>query len=279
MSAEFVNRTRRSRSIPVSLFTRGRLWDLPVYYVLRLSDLAREGLDHSGSSRFADHIYKGEPSGSGRLGRWLDGRLLKMPATRAFRFRYTAARDALATFLIERANSAVVRETRVLSVPCGIPRELADAASEVRTRLGAVPRNVSFHGIDLDEDVIGEARRFMSYRGIDRFQAHRGDAFDPGTYDGRFDFITCTGLTEFLDDERTARLYARLYESLEPGGWFVTSGMRRRWSSDYLLTLAELRTHYRDEDTLRRLLAPLRFTQVAVRRDETGLQTVIVAAK
>ena len=279
MTTEFVNRTRRSRSIPVSLLTRGRLLDLPLYYVLRLSDLAREGLDHSGSWRFADHIYKGEPSGSGRLGRWLDGRLLNMPATRAFRFRYAAARDALAAFLIERANSAAIRETRVLSVPCGIPRELADAASEVRTRLGAVPGNVSFHGIDLDEDVIAEACRFMSHRGIDRFQAHRGDAFDPTTYKGSFDFITCTGLTEFLDDERTARLYTRLYESLEPGGWFVTSGMRRRWSSDYLLTLAELRTHYRDEDTLRRLLAPLRFTQVAARRDETGLQTVIVAAK
>ena len=258
---------------------RGRLLDLPLYYVLRSSDLAREGLDHSGSWRFADHIYKGEPSGSGRFGRWLDERLLRMPATRAFRFRYVGARDALMSFLLERANSADGRKTKVLSVPCGIPRELADAASEVRTRLGAVPKDVSFYGLDLDHDVITEARRFMSHRNVDRFHARRGDAFDPSAYDGTFDFITCTGLTEFLDDERATRLYALLFEMLEPGGWFVTSGMRRRWTSEYLLTLAELRTHYRDEDTLRRLLAPLRFTQVSSRSDETGLQTVIVARK
>ena len=51
---------------------RGRLLDIPLYFVLRSSDLAREGLDHSGSWRFADHIYKGEPSGWGPLGRWLE---------------------------------------------------------------------------------------------------------------------------------------------------------------------------------------------------------------
>ena len=278
MSPEFVNRTRRSASIPVSLMKRGRLLDIPLYYVLRSSDLAREGLDNSGSWRFADHIYKDEPSGWGPLGRWVDGRLLKMPATRAFRFRYLAARDALVAFLMERAHSTT-DQTTVLSVPCGIPRELADAASEVRTRLGGLPPAVSFHGLDLDEQVLTEACRLMRERGIDRFHAHRGDAFDPAAYGRTYDFITCTGLTEFLDDERVAELYALLYDRLEWGGVFVTSGMRRRGASDYLLTLAELRTHYRDEGTLRALLAPLQFTHISARPDDTGLQTVMVARK
>ena len=37
--------------------------------------------------------------------------------------------------------------------------------------------------------------------------AHHGDALDTGTYAGEFDFITSTGLGEFLDDEQLAALY------------------------------------------------------------------------
>ena len=92
-TARFYNRTRRSASLPRSLLRRGRVLALPVYAALRRSDLAREGFDHSGSYRFADHIYRGEPSGRGAFGRWLDARLLKLPAVRSFRSRYEAARD------------------------------------------------------------------------------------------------------------------------------------------------------------------------------------------
>ena len=55
--------------------------------------------------------------------------------------------------------------------------------------------------------------------------------------------------------------------------------MQRRWTSDYLLTLGELRTHYRDAGQLRRLLAPLAFRDVVTEADDTGLQTVVIARK
>jgi hypothetical protein len=279
VTATFYNRTRRSRSIPLSLLRRGRILDIPVYYLLRASDLAREGLENSGSYRFADHIYQGEPSGRGFFGRWLDARLLAMPATRAFKFRYLAVRDELARFLIERASRSGMEPIAVLSVPCGIPRELAGAASDVLARIGRLPGSLVFHGLDLDETVLAEARRFMNDRGLSDFKPLRGDALDRRAYPRAFDFITCTGLTEFLDDESTARLYGVLFDVLAPGGWFVTSGMQRRWASDYLLQLGELRTHYRNSSALRRLLAPLAFRDVSTRVDPTGLQTVVTARK
>lgn len=279
MTSVFHNRTRRSRSIPLSLLRRGRILDIPVYYLLRSSDLAREGLDRSGSHRFADHIYRSEPSGQGAFGRWLDARLLEMPAARAFRFRYLAAREELARFLIERAGRAIDEPTDVLSVPCGVPRELADAASDVRARSGGLPASVAFHGLDLDDTVLAEACAFMARRGLGRFTAIRGDALDRRSYPGRFDFITCTGLTEFLDDETAGRLFGVLFDVLEPEGCFLTSGMTRRWASDYLLQLGELRTQYRDGDALRRLLEPLPFRSLSIRVDPTGLQTVVTARK
>ena len=273
----------------MSLVRRGRVLDIPLYYVLRTSDLAREGLERSGSYEFADHIYRGVPSGRGRFGRWLDKRLLRMPAARAFRFRYVAARREIASFLLERAATreddtvssahASACAVNVLSVPCGIPRELAGAASDVRARLGLLPANVTFYGLDLDTTVLEKACRFMSDSGIQAFRPLSGDALDRTTYSGTFDFISCTGLTEFLSDERVESLFRLLFEVLEPGGRLLTSGMQRRWTSDYLLTLGELRTHYRDAGQLRRLLAPLAFRDVVTEADDTGLQTVVIARK
>src|SRR6202167_5787352 len=86
--AEFHNRTRRTSSITGKLLRRGRVLELPVYWLLRTSDLAREGFDNSGSYRFADHIYRGQPSGSYGIGRWLDQRILRMRAVESFRSRF-----------------------------------------------------------------------------------------------------------------------------------------------------------------------------------------------
>jgi Methyltransferase domain len=279
VTGQFHNRTRRSRSIPRSLARRGRFLDIPLYYLLRTSDLAREGLDHSGSYRFADHIYRGVPSGRGAFGRWLDSQLLQLPATRAFKYRYLAAREELVRFLIERATFGSGASTDVLSVPCGIPRELADAAADVAEQLGSPPAWVVLHGLDLDDSALAVASGFMRDRNLGDFKAVRGDALDRRAYGGPFDFITCTGLTEFLNDRDAAQLYALLFDVLRYGGRFVTSGMKRRWASDYLLRLGELHAHYRDEAALRQLLAPLPFRDVSTRTDDTGLQTVVVARK
>ena len=279
MTGLFYNRTRRSSSIPRSLIRRGRVLELPVYYVLRLSDLAREGREHSGSHRFADHIYRSVPSGRGAIGRWLDARLLGLPAVRSFRFRYLAARDELAAFLIERLQHDRDRTLDVLSVPCGIPRELADAAALVRREIDDLPSRVRFHGVDLDPTVLDEAQHFAVQHGLRPFETHQGDALDRFAYPRRFDFITCTGLAEFLDDDQLARLYGLFFDVLNPGGRLITSGMRCRRLSDYLLRLAEIRTHYRGPADLERLIAPRPFLDVRTRPDDLGIQTILTATK
>lgn len=279
MTGVFYNRTRRSSSIPQSLLRRGRVLDLPVYYVLRFSDLAREGLEHSGSHRFADHIYRNVPSGRGALGRWLDARLLSLPAVRSFRVRYLAARDELAAFLTERLLHDHGRTLDVLSVPCGIPRELAEAAALVRRRIDDLPARVRFHGIDLDPTVLEEARRFAAQHGLRPFQTHEGDALDASAYPQHFDFITCTGLAEFLDDEQLARLYDIFFDVMNSGGRLFTTGMRRRRLSEYLLRLAEIRTHYRGAADLERLISRRPFREIRTRADDLGIQTILTATK
>src|SRR5207302_9266320 len=94
-NAKPANFTRHSRSFIARFIREGQLHFIPLYYLLRASDFAREGMEHSGSYRFADHMYRNEPSGRGWFGRWLDGVLLNLPASRSMRARCSEAQNAM----------------------------------------------------------------------------------------------------------------------------------------------------------------------------------------
>ena len=117
------NRTRRSRSIVRKLLREGNLHWLPVYALVMQSDLGREGIINSGSYRFADHIYRNQPSGRGPFGRWIDALFLAMPATQAFHRRYKRCQDELRQVATKIPAPAPIR---VLAIPCGIPRDIAE---------------------------------------------------------------------------------------------------------------------------------------------------------
>lgn len=266
------NRTRRSSSLPLKFLRTGALHWLLLYPLLRLSDLVREGMDHSGSYRFADHLYRAEPSGRGPLGRWLDARMLRMPASRAFRQRYLEATRTLVEALDARPGHGL----RVLAVPCGLPRDLREAAA----RRPAAAARIDYHGLDIDPELIRLALAFTDGAGVGSRAFHAGDALDPAAYPRRdFDVTVSTGLGEFLDDEQLARLYANIHDALAPGGVFFTSATRREPRSERLLRAFELHSRYRAEPELRRLLAPLGWARLEFTVDTTGLQTFVRAWK
>ena len=275
-SPRFYNRTRRSPSLPRTMLRHGRLLSLPVYAALRQSDLAREGLDHSGSYRFADHIYRAQPSGRGPFGRWLDARLLALPAVRSFRNRFCAARDELAAFLAARATEG--GRLDILSAPCGIPRELAEAHGRLAGSSTLVRAEVRYYGLDLDTVALADATRFARDAGLAPFIPLAGDVFDESLYPPEgFDFITCTGLAEFLDDDRLLELYGVFFRALRPEGMLVTTGMKGTRLSDYLLRLAEISVHYRTAEHLERLVRQIPFRTVRCRTDALSLQAILVA--
>lgn len=274
MPSEFYNRTRRSKSIPLNLLRRARLQDIPLYYLLCSSDLAREGFRNSGSYNFADHIYRNLPSGRNTFGRWVDARLLALAAVRSFRSRFLAARDELADFLRQRSGTAL----HVLSVPCGIPRELVEGAAMASSR-GAELSGITFHGLDLDPEVLRLARIFIREHGLANFISHEGDALEGSSYPEAADFVTSTGLAEFLDDEKLATLYHRVHDVMRPGGVFVSSGMQRRKISEYLLKMAEIKVHYRNAEELKKLASEAGFRNLTLSYDGLGIQCILVARK
>lgn len=273
--SEFHNRTRRSQSIAGKLLRSGRVMELPVYWLLRTSDLAREGFENSGSYRFADHIYRNKPSGRYGIGCWLDARILKMRGVDSLRRRFFMARDELCLFLQDRASHGITLD--ILSVPCGIPRELVAGIEQFRSADG-VMSGLRLHVLDLDADVLRQAETFACERGV-ALTTHHGDALDVRTYSGEFDFITSTGLGEFLSDEQLASLYAIFYRTLRPRGVMVTSAMRWQRFSDYLLRLAELHVHYRSSEDLATIARQAGFGQIATWTDVHGIQGFLKATK
>lgn len=271
------NRTRTSRSIPRRLLREGKLHLIPVYALMRTSDLAREGIDNSGSFRFADHVYRRQPSGRYGVGYLLDAVLLRMRSARSMRNRFLhAQREILAA---ARRQAAEARDSfRVLSVPCGIARDLSEAAIELGAVLPGIHARSRFFGLDLDPEPLELSRRL---EGVDdRFEFISGDVFDSSAWPGDLDVICSTGLGEFLTDTMLARLYDHACRALREGGVFVTSGMSPDPVADYLMReLAELRTTYRSADQLVPLLTAAGFHDVTTRRDEVGLQTLVVARK
>lgn len=268
------NYTRESPSIPRRLLREGKLHLLPLYALLRTSDLAREGIENSGSFRFADHIYLGRARGKYGIGQLLDAVLLRLRAARSLRNRYRHSRDTI----VAGARRTGGSQFRVLSVPCGIARELSEAATIMRTDLPGKYAQSAFFGIDIDQEPLTLSRALV--RDHANFSFIAGNALDAAIYPADLDVIVSTGLGDFLDDDALVRFYRICHGALRPGGALVTSAQQPQPLADFLMReLAELRATYRSPDQLADALHAAGFTDVTVRRDAVGLQALAVARR
>lgn len=270
------NFTRTSASIPARLMREGKWYLVPAYALARTSDLAREGIENSGSFRFADHIYRGKPGGRWGIGWLLDAALLALPAARSMRQRYLHSRAQVADEL--RNAAAARRGTRILSVPCGIARDLVGGADDALHSVFRALDGARLIGMDLDPEALALSRDLVRERSA--FEFTEGDALDPAAFPRDLDLIVSTGLGEFLSDAELVRFYGACHSALRPGGRFVTSGMSRSRLADRLLReLAELHTNYRDAAALTAALETAGFTDISVQPDRFGLQWLASAAR
>ena len=275
--SRFHNRTRTSPSIAAKLVREGRFYLLPVYALMRSSYLGNEAIANSGSYEFADHIYGNRARGSPVVGKLADRLFLSLPSARAFRLRYLCARHELELSLAHRTPAS--RPLEVLSVPCGLARELFEVGrSSTRPDDGSTD-GLRMTGIDLDGALIdrlnasrGELESILEFR--------HGDALSAVLYPSRtFDVVVSLGFTEFLSDEDAVRFLGLVRDSMKPGGKLVTSGMNRHPLSDYVLrNIAELHAHYRDGRRLEAIAAGAGFARVRCYRPHRLLTMLVATA-
>jgi len=272
------NFTRRSKSFVKKFAHEGRFHLIPVYWLLRLSDFAREGMERSGSYRFADHMYQGIPSGRGFLGRWIDSILLNLPSTRSMRQRCFASRDAMTEAFA--AHRATHDPFRILTIPCGLPRDARDFVAQIATKEPIAAAGIEYIGIDLDPEVIDAARGFLAGSAFRNPEVRLGNALDASCYPATPPhFVASTGLGEFLQDEELERFYQNVFDALAPGGTFFTSAAASGRRTKALLQAFELDAHYRTSADIERILARQAWESVEITRDAVGLQTFVRARK
>ena len=263
------NITRETNNLPRKFLREGKLHFLALYWLMMQSDLGREGIEQSGSYRFADHIYRNQPSGRNWLGRMIDAWLLRMPATRAFHRRYRRAQDAIRSRLGTRSGNELIR---VLAVPCGIPRDIGELPPHLLAE-------IEYIGIDLDPEVLALAECHLASCELAARRFVLGDALDESVYPDQCDCAISTGLGEFLSDSELLALYRNVHSKLAFGGIFYTSATNFEPRSEAMLDAFELRTHYRDSMQLGALLETLPWRSLQLTVDPTGLQTFVVAEK
>lgn len=278
MQVKFHNKTRTSPSIPKKLLRNGKWYLIPAYYFLSLSDLAREGFNHSGSYRFADHIYQSIPKGRYGVGWVIDAILLALPSARSFRNRHFHTRDRLIEKLQDLEHRAVLN---VLTVPSGIPRNLYEAAEILESNHPSILKKTIFHCLDLDRDLINMLKKELRVKKMaHQFVFHVGDALKKKDYPTRLDIVVSTGLGEFLTDETLMQFYKVCFDRLRQGGYFITSATDEHKLSDYLMrNIGELYSFYRSKNKVRQLLKTIPFSHVEIYRDSVGLQTLVIAKK
>jgi SAM-dependent methyltransferase len=273
----FYNRTRTSPSIAAKLLREGHFYLLPVYALMRSSYLASEAIANSGSYEFADHIYGNRARGAPVVGKLVDRIFLSVPSARAFRLRYLCARRELEQSLAQRSPAS--RPMEVLSVPCGLARELFDVGRSLTQPGGGHTGGVRMTGIDLDGALID---RLNASRGAleSMLEFRRGDALSAETYPSQtYDVVVSLGFTEFLSDEDAVRFLRLVHDSTKPGGKLVTSGMTRHPLSDYVLrNIAELHAHYRDGPRLEKIAAAAGFAHVRCYRPHRLLTMLVATA-
>lgn len=277
MSRDLANYTRQSASIPRRLLREGKLHLLPVYALMLSSDLAREGIRNSGSFRFADHVYRNRPSGRWGVGFLLDSLLLRLRAARSLRNRYLHSREQIVREARRLLDDGAARIT-VVSAPCGIARELVEAAALLQDHAPDAARRVRFHGIDIDAEPLAISLQLAGAR--ENLVFIEGDVFDAAAYPRDADVIASTGLADFLNDEDAVQFYGTCFSSLRRGGLLVTSAQQPQPLADFLMReLAELRARYRSEGDMTTILRRAGFTQISTVRDRVGLQVLVTARK
>jgi SAM-dependent methyltransferase len=265
------NRTRKTADLVAKFKREGRWHLIPLYHFLQLSDFAREGIENSGSYRFADHLYRAVPSGRGWLGRTLDRVLLNVRATRAMRSRFARATEEMKLAFSSHARSYPFR---ILTVPCGIPRDVRDLVTTIDAS------RIDYTGLDIDAAVVCASRDFLGGVSFANMRLVEGNALDAAAWPaGAFDFISSTGLGEFLDEELLKVFYRNVHAALESGGTFYTSAAARECRSDWLMRAFEFDAHYRTQSDLQRMLAPLAWRSLEFSHDDAGLQTFVRAVK
>jgi len=170
-----------------------------------------------------------------------------------------ARRDILAA-LIDRVAGETDRPS-VLSVACGHLREASQAAAVRERRLAA------FHALDQDEVSLGVVERTHAGVGVVPVRGSvRSLLTGASTFEG-LDLVYAAGLYDYLELPVAARLTARMFGMLRPGGRLLVANFARKLrDAGFMEAFMDWTLIYRDESDVERFAELVPASEVASQR-------------
>jgi extracellular factor (EF) 3-hydroxypalmitic acid methyl ester biosynthesis protein len=234
----------------------------------------------AGDFKMIEHIYRMTPEGDGKLGRLIDGWLLKQVPPQAVRNRRRLLCNLLDRLCRERLNGG--RCLRIMNLACGPCRELFDLLASCD-----YSRFVNALCIDIDAEALQFANRYVNtapHQASVRFMQENVIKWALGRARQDFDpqdIIYSSGLCDYLDHRLVTRLIERCHGQLNAGGVLVIGNFTpANPDRQFMDNLMYWRLIHRDENEMRQLFAETSFgDRVTLIAEENGVNLFAVAIK
>ncbi len=235
---------------------------------------------YAGDFKMIDMMYQNRPSGSGKIGRLVDGWLLNRPPCMAVRGR----RGFISERLENMSRGIVLQKNRVciMNLACGPSRELFDFIQRFE-------HDSQVHAICLDIDpealqYTGEKSRSFAHEATISYLKDNLIKWALGTSSHEIelqDIIYSGGLFDYLDDDLFVLLVNRCHDQLNPGGRLMVGNFRPNPDKVFMDRLLEWRLVYREPAELVSLFGKTRFASdiEVVAEDAVGIQLFAIGTK
>lgn len=234
----------------------------------------------AGDFKMMEQIYRMTPDGDGKLGRLIDGWLLKQVPPQAVRNRRRLLCNLLDRLCRERLNGG--RPLNIMNLACGPSRELFDLLANC-----SYSRYINALCIDIDPEALQYADQHVNtipHQASVRFMHENVIKWSLGRakHDiGLQDIIYSSGLCDYLDGRLMTSLIERCHSQLATGGALIVGNFTpANPDRQFMDNIMYWRLIHRDENEMRQLFAGTSFgDQVELVAEEEGVNLFAVATK
>jgi alpha-beta hydrolase superfamily lysophospholipase/SAM-dependent methyltransferase len=233
------------------------------------------------SGRSLDYVYRNQPQGSSRLGKFIDANYLKSIGWRGIRQRKANVEEALRR-MIEVLHAAG-RPIRILDIAAGAGRYVLET---MRT-LPNIPMSAILR--DYREENVAAARALARELELHNVAAELGDAFDRASLAALNPPATIgvvSGLYElFPDNDAVAESLGGLAAAIEPGGYLIYTNQPWHPQLEFIARVLRNREgrpwimRRRTTAEIDQLVSAAGFEKCAMKIDRWGMFTVAVARR
>jgi extracellular factor (EF) 3-hydroxypalmitic acid methyl ester biosynthesis protein len=233
----------------------------------------------AGDFKMMEHIYRMTPEGDGKLGRLIDGWLLKQVPPQAVRNRRRLLCRLLDRLSRERLNTEPLR---IMNLACGPCRELFDFLGQCD-----YSDQIQALCIDIDAEALQYADRHVNtvtHQASVRFMHENVIKWALGRCRQDLksqDIIYSSGLCDYLDGRLMASLIERCHAQLKAGGALVIGNFTPlNPDRQFMDNIMYWRLIHRNEQQMRQLFADSPFgDQVELVAEEEGVNLFAIATR